>query len=100
MINGPSESGYSNGCANSVYCCLVVAVDISVWRMKVTEINDDYEKIWLQPACNGECGRGREWCQDNVWGYCEECGMPPTLYLRAPEDQQPKRKEKNYGFNG
>lgn len=51
----------------------------------------DHKVIWLQPWC-AECAKhhyadeGRMWCQDDVWGRCEECGAKPVRYIRA-EDQ-------------
>lgn len=46
--------------------------------------------IWLQPWCDGcekmSCaGDGRMWCQDEVFGNCEECGRPPVKYALAGE---------------
>jgi hypothetical protein len=45
-----------------------------------------HDVIWLQPWCAGceqHCtpGEGRMWCQDNVWGECEECGNKPVRYV-------------------
>lgn len=45
--------------------------------------------IWLQPWCDG-CERhansidnGRTWCQDDVYGPCEECKAEPVKYIAA-----------------
>jgi hypothetical protein len=36
--------------------------------------------IWLAPACSC-CGTiDREWCENDVWGECEECGEPSARY--------------------
>jgi hypothetical protein len=47
------------------------------------------ETIWLQPWC-GECqlkswdsDSGRQWCEDDVWEPCEECGAKPVKYVLA-----------------
>jgi len=44
-----------------------------------------HETIWLQPWCNGcdrynHGGDGRQWCQDNVFEDCPECGRKPVKY--------------------
>lgn len=50
--------------------------------------------VWLAPDCgNGICGTERLWCQDDVWGKCEEpdCRARPVPYaprwdwVRSPE---------------
>ena len=28
---------------------------------------------------------GREWCERDVWGKCEECGRPATKYVLATD---------------
>ena len=44
--------------------------------------------IWLQPWCKG-CDRhghgdgGRQWCENDVWGECEECGRKSVKYTIA-----------------
>ena len=44
--------------------------------------------IWLQPWCEG-CERhsayneGRLWCQDDVWGKCDECDEKSVKYVLA-----------------
>lgn len=48
----------------------------------------EHEIIWLQPWCDGcqahsNSGEGRLWCQDDVWGPCEECGNKPVKFVRA-----------------
>jgi hypothetical protein len=45
----------------------------------------DYETIWLSPDCGGA---EREWCSDNVWDECDECGAKPTEYMRADVARQ------------
>lgn len=46
--------------------------------------------IWLQPWCV-DCGRyslgddGRQWCEDDVWDECDECGLPAVKYVLATE---------------
>jgi hypothetical protein len=42
-------------------------------------------KIWLQPWCDGcethcESDNGRQWCPDDIWGICEECGNKSVCY--------------------
>lgn len=53
-----------------------------------------HETIWLQPWCDGcekhAYGEGRLWCQDDVWGKCDECDAMPVKYVIAPD--QPSRK--------
>jgi len=49
---------------------------------------DDSKEIWLQPWCE-KCasdpyGAGRQWCQDNVWRECEECGARAVKYVLEP----------------
>ena len=41
--------------------------------------------IWLEPSCVMDCADAtdRMWCQDDVWGECEDCGTPPQKYIRA-----------------
>lgn len=41
--------------------------------------------IWLQPWCirckHNDCSdTGRLWCEDDVWGKCDECGLPSVKY--------------------
>ena len=39
--------------------------------------------IWLQPWC-GDCARGadgRQWCEDDIWEPCEECGAETLKYM-------------------
>jgi hypothetical protein len=48
---------------------------------------DPHQTIWLQPWCKG-CQKncysdGRQWCEDEVWGECEECGRKPVKYVLA-----------------
>jgi hypothetical protein len=47
----------------------------------------EHKEIWLQPWC-GECqlkswesDGGRQWCEDNPWDDCEECGAKPIKYV-------------------
>jgi hypothetical protein len=53
---------------------------------------DVHQTIWLQPWCD-DCARncnpengGRQWCQDEVWGACEECGLKPVKYVLADDE--------------
>lgn len=44
--------------------------------------------IWLQPWCDSCAAQhtnsyGRQWCQDDVWGKCEECGQKSEKYVLA-----------------
>jgi hypothetical protein len=44
--------------------------------------------IWLQPWCDGceahhASGEGRLWCEDNVWGKCDECGKKAIRYVMS-----------------
>lgn len=41
------------------------------------------ERIYLQPRCAEDACEGRMWCRDDVWGTCEECGLPSAQYVRA-----------------
>lgn len=48
----------------------------------------EHDVIWLQPWCDhcewcdqGESG-GRQWCQDDVWGKCDDCDRVPVKYVR------------------
>lgn len=48
----------------------------------------DHAKIWLQPWCEGcerhsYSGDGRQWCQDDAWDKCDECGQLSAMYIRA-----------------
>lgn len=53
-------------------------------------MNGEHETIWLQPWCDGcqfHCrggDDGRQWCQDDVWGKCDECDRPSVRYVLAP----------------
>lgn len=48
----------------------------------------EYDRIWLEPACERPDCRGAErtWCSDNVWAPigCEECGKQATEFRRTP----------------
>lgn len=49
---------------------------------------DEHEIIYLQPWCNGcehhcSSGEGRQWCQDDVFDDCEECGKKSVAFVRA-----------------
>jgi hypothetical protein len=51
-------------------------------------MSDEHKEIWLQPWCAG-CKQhsgceGRQWCQDDVWGKCDECGEKSVRYVLAP----------------
>lgn len=47
----------------------------------------EHKEIWLQPwceECEQNCGfDGRQWCQDDVWGKCDECDREPAHYVLA-----------------
>jgi hypothetical protein len=52
----------------------------------MADLGWDHATIWLQPWCNG-CDKhafgvdsGRQWCEDEVWDDCEECGAKPVKY--------------------
>jgi hypothetical protein len=50
----------------------------------------EHAAIWLQPWCN-DCelndasDTGRQWCQDDAWGKCDECDRRSVKYVLAPE---------------
>ena len=49
----------------------------------------EHKEIWLQPWCV-DCSRtgdDRMWCEDDVWGKCEECGRKPPRFILAETDQ-------------
>lgn len=56
---------------------------------------EEHQTIWLQPWCKG-CEQhaygteGRQWCEDDPWGECEECGRKPVKYVIAPVASQEK----------
>ena len=41
--------------------------------------------IYLEPSClkcqyqEGETGR--QWCEDDIWEKCSECGVPSVKYI-------------------
>lgn len=43
----------------------------------------DHERIWLEPICADNAYEGRQWCCDDVWGECGECGHYSVKYVRA-----------------
>ncbi|MGN6776945.1 hypothetical protein [Rhizobium sp.] len=44
----------------------------------------DHPEIWLEPKCaEDNHPEGRQWCQDDVFSKCPECGEPATRYIRA-----------------
>jgi hypothetical protein len=47
-------------------------------------VDEEPERIWLQPECCAGKYEGRQWCQDNVFddGECED-GAKATEYVRA-----------------
>ena len=60
---------------------------------------EDPKVIWLQPWCEG-CQRhsgyeGRNWCDHDVWGKCDECGRKAVRYetrktgTKAAKDKAP-----------
>lgn len=51
----------------------------------------EHPVIWLQPWCTG-CdlyNDPRLWCQDDVWGKCDECDALPVKYMLAPDQPTP-----------
>lgn len=56
----------------------------------------DYKTIWLQPWCDGcethawGASGGRQWCQDDVWEDCSECGAKSVKYIIAPNQDSPQ----------
>lgn len=58
-------------------------------------MSEDHKEIWLQPWCDGcdRCSRddGRQWCLDDVWGKCDECGSASVRYVIAPSVSTPSR---------
>lgn len=57
--------------------------------------SDEHDVIWLQPWCDGcekHCGyEGRNWCQDDVWGKCDECGNKSVRFIRDKRSGRAKR---------
>ena len=54
----------------------------------------EHETIWLQPWCEG-CERyrsseGRNWCEDDLWGTCDECGNPSVQFVLAAQPRSAK----------
>ena len=47
--------------------------------------------VWLGPRCGDEAPDGREWCQDEVWERCSECGAEPVPYAPIRVDKPPER---------
>lgn len=43
----------------------------------------DHKQIWLEPICAENAYEGRQWCRDDVWGECGECGHYSVKYIRA-----------------
>lgn len=44
---------------------------------------DDHKVIWLEPKCADQGHEGRQWCQDDAWGKCDDCDAPSVKYIRA-----------------
>lgn len=50
----------------------------------------EHKTIWLQPWCRDcehhdkQSDTGRLWCQDDVWGKCDECGRPSVKFSISP----------------
>ena len=46
---------------------------------------DEHNFIYLQPWCKDckDACDDRQWCQDDAWGECEECGLKPVKYARV-----------------
>jgi len=55
-------------------------------------MSDDPDYIWLEPRCAEESYEGRSWCQDDVWGKCDECDLPAVKYVRADLVQSLERQ--------
>ena len=56
-----------------------------------------HETIWLQPWCDGcethcRADEGRQWCQDDVWEDCGECGNKSVRYVLVSEARAAKDK--------
>lgn len=58
--------------------------------MAERETAGEHTAIWLQPWC-GDCEKracqgydeGRQWCEDDVWGKCEDCEEMSARYVLA-----------------
>ena len=55
---------------------------------KELEQSEGPNTIWLQPWCE-DCEKssyspenGRLWCQDDVWGKCEDCDRKSVRYAK------------------
>lgn len=48
-------------------------------------VEQDHERIWLEPKCAENAYEGRMWAPDDPWGTCEEpeCDAPSVEYVRA-----------------
>ena len=49
--------------------------------------------IWLQPWCDYceehyRSDEGRTWCQDDVWGQCDECDAKAVRYELSPQPER------------
>ena len=45
----------------------------------------EHRTIWLQPHCVSDSAEDRLWCQDDVWGACDECGTKSAKYIIASD---------------
>lgn len=50
----------------------------------------DHKEIWLEPRCDKPgawCQRAedRMWCEDDVWGKCEDCEIKSVRYVLAED---------------
>ena len=59
-------------------------------------MSGDHKEIWLQPWCDAcaTMGVDRQWCQDDVWTACEECGAKPVRYVLAPDTNKQEGESK------
>lgn len=44
-------------------------------------IKPDPKVIYLSPGCNYD----REWCENDVWSECNECGVKSVEYILASD---------------
>lgn len=45
----------------------------------------EHTQIYLAPACHEV---DREWCQDDVWGTCDDCGEQSVRYVLASDHEK------------
>lgn len=61
-------------------------------------MTEEHKIIWLQPSCEkcalfDDSPGGRQWCQDDVWERCEDCGKPSVKYVLADAAIAEKERE-------